>query len=86
MNEDLFAFHFNAAGNDVSLAGLLSANHIVACAAENDTMLPVAQWITKGVRLAAPTDQDVELYARALELLARYHTRRTSLRRIGVAR
>ncbi len=42
------------------------------------------EWKTRTEKLAGPTDTDPVLYAQVRRLLARHHTRRTSLRRVGV--
>ena len=43
------------------------------------------EWVTRTQRMPRATDADPVLYAQVRRLLTRYHTRRTSVRRVGVA-
>lgn len=43
------------------------------------------EYVTRTRALARPADADPPLYAQVVRLLAEHHTRRTSLRRVGVA-
>ena len=43
------------------------------------------EYLTRTRQLPRPTDADPALFAQVLRLLRQYHTRRTSLRRVGVA-
>lgn len=42
------------------------------------------EWLTRTRQLSQPTDADPVVFAAVRRLLVRYHTRRTSLRRVGV--